>query len=143
MRTSSAFVYWQYGMQGVPDLACCVLACREEQCCQCMAGHVSPDSAVCHPCAGGYVCGEGFLNGQLTVTRGLGDFHPDALGAQRARERLKYRASPDAEPLQLCGPLTSGVCGPVSAGLWCIGRLYCTQMRLKEQMLWTVRGLLI
>ena len=39
------------------------------------------------------MCGEGFLNGQLTVTRGLGDFHPDALGAQRARERLKYRAS--------------------------------------------------
>ena len=54
------------------------------------------------------MCGEGFLNGQLTVTRGLGDFHPDALGAQRARERLKYRASSEAEPLQLCGPLTSG-----------------------------------
>jgi hypothetical protein len=59
------------------------------------------------PGAGGYVCGEGFLNGQLTVTRGLGDFHPDMLSMQRQKERLKYRLS-DKEPLELTGPLISG-----------------------------------
>lgn len=58
--------------------------------------------------AGGYVCGEGFLNGQLTVTRALGDFHPELLAMQRTKERLKYRAS-DKEPLELTGPLTSGM----------------------------------
>lgn len=57
--------------------------------------------------AGGYVCGEGFLNGQLTVTRALGDFHPELLALQRTRERLKYRVS-DKEPVELTGPLTSG-----------------------------------
>ena len=71
--------------------------------------------------AGGYVCGEGFLNGQLTVTRGLGDFGPSAAPAlqqPRGRERLKYRSSlDDGEPLQLMGPLTSG------AGAW--GRWTC------------------
>ncbi|CAL8461814.1 g1345 [Coccomyxa elongata] len=56
--------------------------------------------------AGGYVCGEGFLNGQLTVTRALGDFHPELLAVQRARDRLKYCVS-DQEPLELTGPLTS------------------------------------
>lgn len=57
--------------------------------------------------AGGYVCGEGFLNGQLTVTRGLGDFHPDILSMQRQKERLKYSVN-DEEPLHLIGPLISG-----------------------------------
>ncbi len=66
------------------------------------------------------MCGEGFLNGQLTVTRGLGDFGPDAPAAAlqqppRARERLKYRSSLDGEPLQLMGPLTSGA---GANGLW-------------------------
>ena len=62
------------------------------------------------------MCGEGFLNGQLTVTRGLGDFSPDApalLQQRVGRDRLKYRASLDGEPLQLLGPLTSGANLPI------------------------------
>ena len=56
------------------------------------------------------MCGEGFLNGQLTVSRGLGDFHPEALASPRAAgECLKYRACSDAgQPLHLVGPLISG-----------------------------------
>lgn len=67
----------------------------------------------CFHLAGGFVCGEGFLNGQLTVTRALGDFHPELLAMQRTRERLKYRVD-DTEPLQLTGPLTSGVTSDVT-----------------------------
>ena len=57
--------------------------------------------------AGGYVCGEGFLNGQLTVTRGLGDFHPEMQDTHELRERLKYAAAGQGD-LRLVGPLTAG-----------------------------------
>ena len=96
------------------------------------------------------MCGEGFLNGQLTVTRGLGDFSPAApalLLQQRGRDRLKYRASLDGEPLQLLGPLTSGAtrpreavpppaacCAPVSPVPFCL-RSRCCHSDLEKNAL--------
>jgi len=66
------------------------------------------------------VCGEGFLNGQLTVTRGLGDFHPEMRDTHELRERLKYAASGQGAggALRLVGPLTSGAphCSRAPAG---------------------------
>ena len=60
------------------------------------------------------MCGEGFLNGQLTVSRGLGDFHPEMRDTHALRERLKYAASSQGA-LRLVGPLTAGaLCWQVS-----------------------------
>ena len=60
-----------------------------------------------YACAGGYVCNEGFLNGQLTVTRAIGDFNTEDMKFLAPRDRLKHCTGMPGS-LRLSGPLTSG-----------------------------------